>query len=196
MHHMDEKMRRCIDACLDCHRVCVTEASQHCLDVGGRHVEPRHMRLMLACAEICRTSAYFMELGTEFHKRTCAVCADVCEECANDCEQVGDMPLWVRIGIHWGAPRRRGDDIIGRLGGDEFLVVVGPGPEDVRATVTDDVRAAVRAELSAAVARQIEARGERPFLHAWRSNTAAIALHQSMGFSLRREFVLTVLERG
>jgi hypothetical protein len=32
---------------------------------------------MLACAEICRTSAFFMELGTEFHKRTCAVCAEV-----------------------------------------------------------------------------------------------------------------------
>ncbi|MGD9510721.1 MAG: hypothetical protein AB7I59_03365 [Geminicoccaceae bacterium] len=28
------------------------------------------MRLMLACAEICRISAYFMQLGTEFHKRT------------------------------------------------------------------------------------------------------------------------------
>ncbi len=27
---------------------------------------------------------------------------------------VDEMPLWVRIGIHWGAPKRRGDDIIGR----------------------------------------------------------------------------------
>ena len=91
MHHMNEEMRRCVDACLDCHQVCVTEASQHCLDVSGKHVEPRHFRLMLACAEICRTSAYFMELGTEFHKRTCAVCAEVCEECAKSCEQVGEM---------------------------------------------------------------------------------------------------------
>ena len=82
MHRMDEEMRRCVEECLGCHRVCLTMASQHCLDVGGKHVEPRHMRLMLACAEICRTSAYFMELGTEFHKRTCAVCAEVCEECA------------------------------------------------------------------------------------------------------------------
>ena len=24
------------------------------------------------------------------------------------------LPLWVRIGVHWGSPRRRGDDIIGR----------------------------------------------------------------------------------
>lgn len=25
-----------------------------------------------------------------------------------------EVPLWVRIGVHWGAPRWRGDDIIGR----------------------------------------------------------------------------------
>jgi hypothetical protein len=92
MHPMDEEMRRCVEACLDCHRTCVTMASQHCLDVGGRHVEPRHFRLMLACAEVCRTSAYFMELGTELHKRTCA---EVCEECARSCEEVGDMDACV-----------------------------------------------------------------------------------------------------
>jgi Domain of Unknown Function (DUF326) len=91
MHPMDEEMRRCVDDCLACHRVCLTTLSQHCLDVGGRHVEPRHTRLMLACAEICRTNAFFMELGTEFHKRTCAVCAEVCAECARSCEGFDDM---------------------------------------------------------------------------------------------------------
>ena len=25
-----------------------------------------------------------------------------------------DLPMWVRTGVHWGAPRRRGDDLIGR----------------------------------------------------------------------------------
>jgi adenylate cyclase len=25
----------------------------------------------------------------------------------------GEMPLWVRIGAHWGAPARRGDDLVG-----------------------------------------------------------------------------------
>jgi adenylate cyclase len=25
-----------------------------------------------------------------------------------------DVPLWVRIGVHWGRPRQRGDDIVGR----------------------------------------------------------------------------------
>ena len=49
--------------------------------------------------------------------------------------------------------------------------------------------------LSAAVAVAIEARGERPFLHAWHSNRAAIALYESLGFVLRTEMNVAVLER-
>ena len=49
--------------------------------------------------------------------------------------------------------------------------------------------------LSAAVAVAIEARGERPFLHAWHSNHAAIALYESLGFVLRTEMNVAVLER-
>ena len=30
-------------------------------------------------------------LGTEFHKRTCAVCAEVCADCAKSCEGFDDM---------------------------------------------------------------------------------------------------------
>jgi len=49
---------------------------------------------------------------------------------------------------------------------------------------------------SAAVAQAIEARGERPFLHAWRSNAAAIGLYESLGFELRCEMNVAVVERG
>ena len=28
--------------------------------------------------------------------------------------RVDGIPLWLRVGIHWGHPRRRGDDLIGR----------------------------------------------------------------------------------
>ena len=97
MHPMDEEMRRCVEACLDCHRVCATMASQHCLDVGGRHVEPRHFRLMLACAEICRTSAHFMLIGSDLHRHTCAACAEVCAACAASCEAVGEMQECVEV---------------------------------------------------------------------------------------------------
>ncbi|MDP3298580.1 MAG: GNAT family N-acetyltransferase [Phenylobacterium sp.] len=49
------------------------------------------------------------------------------------------------------------------------------------------------ATLMGVVIARILARGETAFLHAFPTNSGAIALHESLGFSLRREFVLTVL---
>ena len=49
--------------------------------------------------------------------------------------------------------------------------------------------------LSTLVAARIEARGERPFLHAWKSNVAAISLYESLGFELRTEVNVTVVKR-
>lgn len=49
------------------------------------------------------------------------------------------------------------------------------------------------AALMGVVISRILTRGETAFLHAYPTNADAIALHRSMGFSLRREFVLTVL---
>ncbi len=67
----------------------------HCLEAGGKHVEPEHFRLMLACAEMCRNSANMMLIGTRHHMHTCRECAEICEECANSCERVGDMEACV-----------------------------------------------------------------------------------------------------
>ena len=49
--------------------------------------------------------------------------------------------------------------------------------------------------LSAEVTTRIEARGERPFLHAWKSNWAAISLYEALGFRVRAEVNVAVLER-
>ena len=50
-----------------------------------------HFTLMMACAEICRTSAHFMLMGSPDHKAICAACAEICERCAQDCQSLGDM---------------------------------------------------------------------------------------------------------
>ncbi|MDP3650046.1 MAG: GNAT family N-acetyltransferase [Rhodoferax sp.] len=50
--------------------------------------------------------------------------------------------------------------------------------------------------LSAAVTADIQRRGERPFLHAWTTNTAAIALYEKLGFEVRIEVNVAVLQRG
>jgi predicted GNAT family acetyltransferase len=50
--------------------------------------------------------------------------------------------------------------------------------------------------LSAAVTAGIQRRGERPFLHAWTTNTAAIALYEGLGFEVRTEVNVAVIQHG
>lgn len=92
----DVDIQSCIRECLECYQVCRREAMQHCLEVGGKHLEPEHFRLMHSCAEICRTSADFMLVGSPLHANVCAACAEVCEACARSCETVGDMDECIR----------------------------------------------------------------------------------------------------
>lgn len=49
--------------------------------------------------------------------------------------------------------------------------------------------------LMSLVAARILARGETPFLHAYAANTGAIGLYQALGFALRREMTMTMLNR-
>lgn len=81
----------CIRECERCRTVCLRTALTHCLEEGGRHVEPGHFRLMLDCARICNTAAEFMLGGSRFHGQVCGVCALVCEACAESCERIGGM---------------------------------------------------------------------------------------------------------
>ncbi|WP_024297779.1 four-helix bundle copper-binding protein [Methylomicrobium lacus] len=81
----------CIEACSHCHQVCLATAMNHCLEAGGKHVKPKHFRLLMNCAEICQTSANFQLSSSQFSHHLCAVCAEVCEACATDCEKIGGM---------------------------------------------------------------------------------------------------------
>lgn len=91
-HSISAEMRRCIENCSDCHNICV-EAVSHCLELGGKHAEAMHIRLLLDCADICMTSASTMLRGSELHVRTCALCAEICDLCAESCENLADDAL-------------------------------------------------------------------------------------------------------
>lgn len=88
---MSQEMQKCIQECLNCHSTCVQTIS-YCLQQGGKHAEPTHIRLLLDCAEICQTSANFMLRGSDLHGRVCGVCAEICEQCTRSCEQFGNDP--------------------------------------------------------------------------------------------------------
>lgn len=87
--HTAAEMQECTQNCLDCHSVGL-ETVAHCLEMGGRHAEASHIRLLLDCADICRASADFMLRGSAHHAAVCGVCATVCDACAADCDRMGD----------------------------------------------------------------------------------------------------------
>ena len=87
MHHSQE-MHECLQNCQECHAIC-TEIAQHCLELGGKHAEAAHIRLLLDCAQICQTSADFMLRSSSHHQSTCGICAEVCSACAEECERIG-----------------------------------------------------------------------------------------------------------
>jgi hypothetical protein len=66
------EMQTCIEDCRECWSRC-TETLQHCLTKGGRHVGAGHIRLLLDCADICRTFADFMLRGSELYPQVCEV---------------------------------------------------------------------------------------------------------------------------
>src|SRR3546814_9126834 len=90
----------CIELCQKCHDTCLETLVGHCLPMGGKHVEQTHVRLMLDCIDICRTSADFMHRSSPMHTLTCAACAEICEACAKSCDAVGDMDACARSEEH------------------------------------------------------------------------------------------------
>ena len=79
-------MDRAITDALDCSRIC-EETLSYCLHQGGRHVEAEHIKLMVDCAEICRTAAAFMGHGSRYNAEISRICAQICQACAVDCAQ-------------------------------------------------------------------------------------------------------------
>jgi hypothetical protein len=83
------EMRDCIEQCTSCHSVCL-DTINYCLEEGGEHAAPAHIRLLIDCADMCRTAADFMIRGSELHAAVCRACAEFCERCADDCARFSD----------------------------------------------------------------------------------------------------------
>jgi hypothetical protein len=75
----------------DCHGTCLSMALTHCLEMGGEHARPQHLRLMLDCADICALARDAILRKSQFHTSILTLCADICETCAKACEALGQM---------------------------------------------------------------------------------------------------------
>ena len=85
----DEAMNQCMKNCNECSEICM-KTIMHCLQKGGDHASPEHIRLMMDCAEICKMSASFMARGSDHAGRIAEICAEICEKCAESCEAMAD----------------------------------------------------------------------------------------------------------
>lgn len=91
MHQHDAITKACIDTCTTCYQTCLHTAMSTCLEAGGKHVEAKHFRLIMSCADICQATTHAILSHSAHAKHLCKVCADICDACAVDCEKVGDM---------------------------------------------------------------------------------------------------------
>jgi len=87
VEHIDQAMHDCITVCSECHDVCLATV-QHCLQKGGEHAAPDHIRALLDCAQACDISRDFMLRGSELHTMYCRGCSHACDRCAESCEQL------------------------------------------------------------------------------------------------------------
>ena len=92
----------------------------------------------------------------------------------------------------------RGVRIDGRLAAMAGERMRFPGYTEVSGVCTHpDFRGrGLARRLSAAVVAGIEARGDKAFLHAWKSNQAAISLYEGLGFRIRTGVNVRVLKRA
>ncbi|HYD17385.1 MAG TPA: four-helix bundle copper-binding protein [Patescibacteria group bacterium] len=89
MDMIEQDISDCIDACNACADECEEMLFTHCLEEGGKHLEPAHVRVMMDCVDICRTAARAMLRGSDLHAEICRACAAICQACADSCAALG-----------------------------------------------------------------------------------------------------------
>jgi hypothetical protein len=89
------ELQQCIDECVNCCILCV-QTTEHWFKLRGKHVQASQIRTLSDCAAICQTNAGFMLRGSQFHTRTCAVCAEICRECERECRRLEDDEMMLR----------------------------------------------------------------------------------------------------
>ncbi len=90
--HVNDALAACIESCLDCAQTC-TACADACLGESSIATLSQCIRLNLDCAEFCATVARVGSRRTtgnaETLRRLVELCADVCRQCAEECQSHG-----------------------------------------------------------------------------------------------------------
>ena len=78
--------KECIEACLRCAAVC-NHCAASCTQEEDVKMMARCIELDMQCSAICYAAAQLMSLGSDKAKQVCAICAELCEACGNECKK-------------------------------------------------------------------------------------------------------------
>lgn len=81
-----QNYQSCIEACSKCAIACHT-CSAACLKEDDVKAMARCIELDMDCAEICTLAAGFMARGSDYAKQICALCAQICRACGEECKK-------------------------------------------------------------------------------------------------------------
>jgi len=84
MSHHNHKA--CIATCIDCVEEC-HHCANSCLEEKDVKALAHCIRLDYECAAYCLVAINAMASKSAFAQQICAVCADICEACALECEK-------------------------------------------------------------------------------------------------------------
>jgi len=84
---LDQMARECLLNCTECHDTCLQTAVS--VDVV-EEISAEDLRLLLNCAEICRTCADFLDTVSAHQRIMCGTCAQVCAACEQMCRNSGN----------------------------------------------------------------------------------------------------------
>ena len=78
------KFSACIDACNACAVAC-NHCAASCLQESAVKMMVKCIASDMDCAQICALAAAAMARGSEHAKAICALCADICQACGDEC---------------------------------------------------------------------------------------------------------------
>ena len=83
-HTQSASHAACIEACNACAITC-NHCASACLQEDNVKMMVRCIALDMDCAALCHLAAAAMARGSEHAKAICALCAEVCQSCGDEC---------------------------------------------------------------------------------------------------------------
>ncbi|PSG97844.1 four-helix bundle copper-binding protein [Thermoplasmatales archaeon SW_10_69_26] len=87
---MGSEIESCLDNCFEASQA-AEKCANHCIEMGEAD-RSRCIELCQDVADLTSLHARMMARDSEYHNEMAAVCADLCETCADECEQF-DGPI-------------------------------------------------------------------------------------------------------